>query len=98
MIKRKDLVLGTPVKLKMTLKYSRDNGWQTTSGHLMQNSIEQGTIMKFHASVDDAVEISYFHLGNRFTTYVHWKDLQISEEISKVDPKPIFFDIKNLDI
>lgn len=98
MTERKDFKEKMPVTLSKTMTHSIDQGWQSKGNRIVDNEIHNVKTIGFHPSVDDAMQIEYHYMGNRETTYVHWRDLMLVDQTPNTPPEPVLFDVKNLDI
>jgi hypothetical protein len=99
MIEREDFEhLNMDIIISKTMKHSIEKGWQSSGSQILEEKIRRGKTMAFHPSVDDAIQIKYYYRGDPQTSYIHWKDLKIDTNPPKSPPKPVLFDVKNLDI
>jgi len=95
---RKDIKEKVNVIFSKTMKHSIKKGWQSEGSQILAENIRRGKTIAFHPGVDDAMQIEYHYMGTRQTAYVHWRDLKVVNETPKSPPKPVLFDVKNLDI
>lgn len=98
MAERSDFKPGTLIELVMPMTHSKREGWQSSSSEIIRRNVMHGSIIKFHGTVNDAVEIKYFIRGYSNHTYVHWRDLNIINEIPNSKPEAALFDVSNLDV
>lgn len=84
------------VQLILPLTLSQEKDWQTKSSPLIKNNIKYGTIIGFHDTVEEALQIRYFWRGHMNTSYIHYKDLIVIDEIPETKVEPVLFDENNL--
>jgi hypothetical protein len=96
MVKREDLTRGTLVQISSNLKYSREKSW--TNNEVMNGDVKYATIIKFHDTVTEAIQIMYTRINRTEHTHIHYKDLSIIDKIPTLKKEIVLFDEHNLDI
>ncbi len=96
MVKKEDLTRGTLVQISPNLKYSREKSW--ANNEVMNGEVKYGTIIRFHDTVTEAIQIMYKRINRTEYTHIHYKDLIIIDEIPTLKKEIVLFDEHNLDI
>lgn len=94
MAKREDLTKGTLVQLNCGYEHSNRQAWRNRE--ILNGSY--ATVVQFHREVRDAIKISYKYKGGNEFSHIHYKDLDVIDEIPVIDKHdPVLFNEINLD-